>query len=131
MGTKDYDVANYFRAFLGEAEDVSGKEGTTPRSAGHRHHHDHPVSADEAQRKAISNRIARSIGHLESVKRMVEGNRDASDILIQLSAVESSIASTSRVIMKEHFKGAVEHATEQQSEESLESLYGIIDKFIK
>ena len=131
MGTKDYDVANYFRAFLGEAEDVSGKEGTTPRSAGHRHHHEHPVSADEAQRKAISNRIARSIGHLESVKRMVEGNRDASDILIQLSAVESSIASTSRVIMKEHFKGAVEHATEQQSEESLESLYGIIDKFIK
>ena len=131
MGTKDYDVANYFRAFLGEAEDVSGKEGTTPRSAGHRHHPDHPVSADEAQRKAISNRIARSIGHLESVKRMVEGNRDASDILIQLSAVESSIASTSRVIMKEHFKGAVEHATEQQSEESLESLYGIIDKFIK
>ncbi|MBQ3326482.1 MAG: metal-sensing transcriptional repressor [Clostridia bacterium] len=79
----------------------------------------------------MSNRIARSIGHLESVKRMVEGNRDASDILIQLSAVESSIASTSRVIMKEHFKGAVEHATEQQSEESLESLYGIIDKFIK
>ena len=131
MGTKDYDVANYFRAFLGEAEDVSGKEGTTPRSTGHRHHHEHPVSADEAQRKAISNRIARSIGHLESVKRMVEGNRDASDILIQLSAVESSIASTSRVIMKEHFKGAVEHATEQQSEESLESLYGIIDKFIK
>lgn len=131
MGTKDYDVANYFRAFLGEAEDVSGKEGTTPRSAGHRHHPEHPVSADEAQRKAISNRIARSIGHLESVKRMVEGNRDASDILIQLSAVESSIASTSRVIMKEHFKGAVEHATEQQSEESLESLYGIIDKFIK
>lgn len=131
MGTKDYDVANYFRAFIGEAEDVSGKEGTMPRSAGHRHHHDHPVSADEAQRKAISNRIARSIGHLESVKRMVEGNRDASDILIQLSAVESSIASTSRVIMKEHFKGAVEHATEQQSEESLESLYGIIDKFIK
>ena len=131
MGTKDYDVANYFRAFLGEAEDVSGKEGTTPRSAGHRHHHEHPVSADEAQRKAISNRIARSIGHLESVKRMVEGNRDASDILIQLSAVESSIASTSRVIMKEHFKGAVEHATEQQSEASLESLYGIIDKFIK
>ena len=131
MGTKDYDVANYFRAFLGEAEDVSGKEGTTPRSAGHRHHPEHPVSADEAQRKAISNRIARSIGHLESVKRMVEGNRDASDILIQLSAVESSIASTSRVIMKEHFKGAVEHATEQQSDESLESLYGIIDKFIK
>ena len=47
MGTKDYDVANYFRAFLGEAEDVSGKEGTTPRSAGHRHHHEHQVEEGE------------------------------------------------------------------------------------
>lgn len=131
MGTKDYDVANYFRAFLGDAEDIAGKEGTTPRATGHGHLHEHPVASDDAKRKAISNRIARSIGHLESVKRMVDGNRDASDILIQLSAVESSIASTSRVIMKEHFKGAVEHATEQQSEASLESLYGIIDKFIK
>jgi uncharacterized protein (DUF111 family) len=132
MGTKDYDVANYFRAFLGEAEDVSGKEGTTSKtSATTRHAHEHPVSADDKQRKAISNRIARSIGHLESVKRMVDGNRDASDILIQLSAVESSLASTSRVIMKEHFKGAVEHAAEHESEEALENLYGIIDKFIK
>lgn len=131
MGTKDYDVANYFRAFLGEAEDIAGKEGTTPRATGHGRAHEHPVASDDAKRKAISNRIARSIGHLESVKRMVDGNRDASDILIQLSAVESSIASTSRVIMKEHFKGAVEHAAEYDSDESLESLYGIIDKFIK
>ena len=131
MGTKDYDVANYFRAFYGEAEDAASKEGSTPRATGHGHKLQHPVSADEAQRKAISNRIARSIGHLESVKRMVNENRDASDILIQLSAVESSLASTSRVIMKEHFKDAVEHAAEHDSEESLENLYGIIDKFIK
>ncbi len=137
MGTKDYATANYFRVFLGEAEDFINQEGSTPRALKKReeheyvHRHGHPLSSDEAQRKAISNRIARSIGHLESVKRMVQENRDASDILIQLSAVESSIASTSRVIMKEHFKHSVEHAVENENKESLESLYGIIDKFIK
>ena len=62
---------------------------------------------------------------------MVDGNRDASDILIQLAAVESSIASTSRLIMKEHFKGAVSQAKEQDDEGALENLYGLIDKFIK
>ncbi|MBQ5581296.1 MAG: LarC family nickel insertion protein [Clostridia bacterium] len=56
MGTKDYDVANYFRAFLGDAEDIAGKEGTTPRATGHGHLHEHPVASDDAKRKAISNR---------------------------------------------------------------------------
>lgn len=132
MGTKDYETANYFRAFIGETDEGLDRASSAPaRPREHAHHHEHPVSSSEKQRKAVSNRIARSIGHLESVKRMVDGNRDASDILIQLAAVESSIASTARVIMKEHFKGAVEHASETDSEESLNELYGLIDKFIK
>lgn len=132
MGTKDYETASYFRAFLGDSvEDVSIVRNTLADGSAAKHAHDHPVSAEEKQRKAISNRIARSIGHLESVKRMVENNRDASDILVQLAAVESSIASTSRVIMKEHFKGAVEHAADDPSDEALRDLYGLIDKFVK
>lgn len=132
MGTKDFETANYFRAFIGETDEGLDLVSPAPaHPAESRHHHDHPVSSSEKQRKAVSNRIARSIGHLESVKRMVDGNRDASDILIQLAAVESSIASTARVIMKEHFKGAVEHAAGNDSEESLTELYGLIDKFIK
>lgn len=132
MGTKDYDVANYFRAFIGETAegmDIINNAPTVQAKSGHAH--EHPVASSDQQRKAISNRIARSIGHLESVKRMVDGNRDASDILIQLAAVESSIASTSRVIMKEHFKGALEHAKDQEGEESLDNLFGLVDKFIK
>ena len=131
MGTKDYETANYFRAFIGETDEGLDLASSAPPVPAKGHAHEHPVASSEKQQKAISNRIARSIGHLESVKRMVDGNRDAADILIQLAAVESSIASTSRVIIKEHFKGAVEHAVDRQSDESLENLYGIIDKFIK
>lgn len=131
MGTKDYETANYFRAFIGETDEGMALASSAPPVPAKGHAHEHPVASSEKQQKAISNRIARSIGHLESVKRMVDGNRDAADILIQLAAVESSIASTSRVIIKEHFKGAVEHAVDKQNDESIENLYGIIDKFIK
>ena len=132
MGTKDYDTANYFRAFIGETDEGVFRASSAPAVApAGRHHHDHPVAGSEKQQKAISNRIARSIGHLESVKRMVDGNRDASDVLIQLAAVESSLASTARVIMKEHFKNAVEQTSDDMTDESLENLYGLIDKFIK
>ena len=41
--------------------------------------------------KAVLNRLARAIGHLESVKKMVEDGRDCSEVLIQLSAVRSAI----------------------------------------
>ena len=42
----------------------------------HGHHHSH------AQTKAVLNRLSRAIGHLESIKRMVEDGRDCSEVLI-------------------------------------------------
>lgn len=38
--------------------------------------------------KAVVNRLSRAIGHLESVKQMVEDGRDCSEVLIQLAAVK-------------------------------------------
>ena len=35
------------------------------------------------------NRLSRAIGHLESVKRMVERGEDCSEVLIQLAAVRN------------------------------------------
>lgn len=128
MGTKDYESANYLRAFLGETDGAPElSQGEMPKGA----HAVHPVAEEEAQKKAILNRISRSIGHLQSVKRMVEENRSASDVLTQLSAVNSSIVSTSRAIMKNHFKQSLEAASKEEDPEALNRLYGIIDKFIK
>jgi len=42
-------------------------------------------------KKNVINRMSRAIGHMEFVKRMVEEDRDCSEILIQLSAVKSAI----------------------------------------
>ena len=62
----------------------------------HGHHHSH------AQTKAVLNRLSRAIGHLESIKRMVEDGRDCSEVLIQLSAVKAAINNTGKVILQDH-----------------------------
>ena len=55
---------------------------------GHEHPHVHGHVHDPEQTKKISNRLARAIGHLESIKKMVEDDRDCSEVLIQLAAVK-------------------------------------------
>ena len=50
---------------------------------GHGHPHVHGHVHDPEQTKKISNRLARAIGHLESIKKMVEDDRDCSEVLIQ------------------------------------------------
>ena len=56
----------------------------------HGHPHVHGHVHDPEQTKKISNRLARAIGHLESIKKMVEDDRDCFEVLIQLAAVESA-----------------------------------------
>lgn len=51
----------------------------------HSHTHSHTHT------KAVLNRLSRAIGHLESIRRMVEEGRDCSEVLIQLSAVKAAI----------------------------------------
>ena len=63
--------------------------------------HSHPHGHTHTQTKAVVNRLARAIGHLESVKNMVESGRDCTEVLIQLAAVRSALSSTAKVILKE------------------------------
>ena len=94
----------------GEQEHVHTHDGTHP------HHHSH------AQTKAVLNRLSRAIGHMESIKRMVEEGRDCSEVLIQLSAVKSAINNTGKIIVD-----AVEHG----DRDAIKELEKAIDRFMK
>ena len=95
----------------------------TAHSHGHVHSH--------TQTKAVVNRLARAIGHLESVKRMVEDGRDCSEVLIQIAAVRSAINNIGKVILQDHIQHCIVDAVEQDDEQALDSLCQAIDKFIK
>lgn len=81
--------------------------------------------------KAVINRLSRAIGHLESVKQMVEDGRDCSEVLIQLAAVKSAINNTGKLILKDHINHCVVHAIENEDKQVLTELNDAIDRFIK
>ena len=97
----------------------------------HSHNHEHGHGHVHANTKAVLNRLSRAIGHLESIKRMVEDGRDCSEVLIQLSAVKSAINNTGKVILKDHIEHCMVDAVESGNRKAIEELTEAIDRFVK
>ena len=97
----------------------------------HEHAHGHTHTHTHENTKAVLNRLSRAIGHLESIRRMVEDGRDCSEVLIQLSAVKSAINNTGKVILQDHIQHCLVDAIESGDMETIEELNKAIDRFIK
>ena len=80
--------------------------------------------------KAAIDRMARAIGHMGAVKRMLEDGRDCSDVLIQLAAVRAEITNVSKLILKDHIEHCIDEAVREQDEETVARLKGAIDRLL-
>ena len=99
----------------------------------HSHSHEHGGTHPHVHEntRAVLNRLSRAIGHLESVKKMVESGRDCSEVLIQIAAVRSAINNIGKVILQDHIQHCIVDAVEHDDEQALDDLCQAIDKFIK
>ena len=91
------------------------------------HHHGHV----HENQKAVINRLARAIGHLEKVKRMVEDGHDCSEVLVQLAAVRSAIENTGKVILQDHMRHCMVDAVAAGDAEAIDDLCQAVVKFMK
>lgn len=124
-------------------QNVSGEHSHTgPDGKIYTHSHEHPNIFDDkgnvhahvhehTQTKSVINRLARAIGHLESVKRMVENGRDCPEVLIQLAAVRSAINNTAKVILKDHIEHCIIDAVSSGDYAELEELNKAIEQLMK
>ena len=78
-----------------------------------------------------THRLSRAIGHMESIKRMVEDGRDCSEVLIQLSAVKSAINNTGKIILQDHIEHCIVDAVEHGDRDAIKELEKAIDRFMK
>ena len=101
------------------------EHGIPHSHGGHTHTHSHENT------KAVVNRLARIIGHLESIKRMVEEGRDCSEVLVQIAAVKSAVNNVGKVILKDHITHCIVDAVEENDPQPIEDLCEAIDKFMK
>lgn len=74
--------------------------------------------------------MARAIGHMNAVKKMIEDGRDCTDVLIQLSAIRAEITAVSKVILKDHVDHCIVDAVKENNEEAIDNLKGAIDKLL-
>ena len=91
----------------------------------HSHTHSHTHT------KAVLNRLSRAIGHLESIRRMVEEGRDCSEVLIQLSAVKAAINNTGKVILQDHIEHCIVDAVEHGDKDAIKKLEHAIARNMK
>lgn len=90
---------------------------------GHPHHHENT--------RAVLNRMSRAIGHMESIKTMIEDGRDCSEVLIQITAVRSAINNIGKIILEDHIRHCVVDALETGDQKVLDDLDEAINKFVK
>lgn len=119
---KEYNMSEIHEPHVHILEDGTVIEHTHGEH-GHTHSHTHT--------KAVLNRLSRAIGHMESIKRMVESGRDCSEVLIQLSAVKSAINNTGKIILQDHIEHCIVDAVEHGDKEALKELEKAIDRFMK
>ena len=72
----------------------------------------------------LINRLKRTEGQIRGIQAMIEEERDCSEIITQLSAVESSVKKVMGIIVTENIKNKL---SDEEGEELLESLK-LIDK---
>lgn len=111
-------------------EALTDKAHAALHAAGIPHaHHGHTHTHENT--KAVLNRLSRAIGHLQSVKRMVEEGRDCSEVLVQIAAVRSAIDNTGKVILQDHLKHCIVDAAREGDQQAIDDLCAAIEKYMK
>lgn len=117
--THHHDIQGQVHTHHSDAQDH------THAHAGEEHSHMHPNA------KAVANRLAKAIGHLEAVKRMVEREEDCAQVLIQLAAVRSAINNAGKVVLMDHLNHCIVEAAENGDTDKINDFNAAIRQFVK
>lgn len=82
-------------------------------------------------KKKVLDRLSRAIGHLEAIRRMVEEERDCSEVLVQIAAVRTAVNNVGRIILLDHINHCIVHAVENGDQRVLDDLNTAINRFVK
>ena len=81
--------------------------------------------------KDLIHRLNRIEGQVRGIKRMVEDDAYCTDILIQVSAVNSSLNSFNKVLLANHIRTCVADDIRAGHEETIDELVATLQKLMK
>jgi len=95
-------------------------------------HEAHYATHEHKQTKVVLDQLARTAGHVASIRRMVEEGRDCPDVLIQLAAVRASIDRAARIVLEDHIESCLRGAASNgTADEEWDRLKAALDRFIR
>lgn len=89
------------------------------------------MTGQEETKKKIENRLKRSEGQIRGVLKMLEEDKSCRDVVIQLSAIRSSIDRAIGVIVAENLKECLameDMSTEEKDEKIKEAIELVVKK---
>ncbi len=83
----------------------------------------------EHKKRTVDN-LSRAIGHLNSVKKMVEDDRDCTEVLIQIAAVKSAVGNIGKAILQEHLTHCIADAVETGDKSAITALNEAVQRLL-
>lgn len=94
----------------------------------------HPVGTDyldTASKRALQNRLARTEGHLRAVRQMLDEERCADDILLQVAAVKAALNRFSAVLLEHELKDCVDTCMGGNPQTRLDRVTAVLATLLK
>lgn len=94
----------------------------------------HPVGTDyldTASKRALQNRLARIEGHLRAVRQMLDEERCADEILLQVAAVKAALNRFSAVLLEHELKDCVDTCMEGDPQTRLGRVTAVLATLLK
>lgn len=85
----------------------------------------------EKEYKDLINRLSRIEGQVRGIKKMVENDAYCTDILVQVSAVNSALNSFNKVLLSNHIRTCVANDICEGKEETIDELVNTLQKLMK
>ena len=90
--------------------------------------HTHSRSERDAQKV----RVRRVVGQLNAIERMLEENRDCSEILMQLVSARKALKSLAETLIHSHMQHCIEHAhSPAEGRKHLQELLVVLDRYVE
>ena len=86
---------------------------------------------DEAQRKALLNRLNRIEGQIRGIKKMIEEDAYCNDILVQSAAAGAALNSFSKNLLAAHIHTCVARDIREGKDEVIDELIDTMGKLMK
>ena len=94
----------------------------------------HPVGTgylDDASKRGLRNRLARLEGHFRAVRTMLDEERCADEILLQVAAVKAALNRFSAVLLEHELHSCMDTCMEGDPGERLEKVTKVLATLLK